>query len=147
MATSEPGSERSGDNRNIRAKLGHAAMITTLATPMRALQQSMRGEDGDGNTAGESDDDGIGDVLDDGAQSENTQQDEKDASHEGGNGESLHTILLNDAIDDDDEGTRGTAYLNLTSSEERNHESCHNGSDDALLRTYTAGNTEGDGQR
>ena len=107
----------------------------------------LRGEDGDGNTAGESDDDGIGDVLDDGAQSENTQQDEKDASHEGGNGESLHTILLNDAIDDDDEGTRGTAYLNLTSSEERNHESCHNGSDDALLRTYTAGNTEGDGQR
>ena len=64
---------------------------------------------------------------------ENAQEDEEDASHEGGNGESLHAVLLDDAIDDDDEGTGRTADLHLTAPEYRDHQSCHNSGDDTFL--------------
>ena len=106
----------------------------------------LRGEDGDSDTAGESYDNGVGNVLDDGAQTEHTQQNEEDARHEGGDGETLHAVLLDDAIDDDDEGTCRTAYLHLASAEGGNEQSCDDGGDDTFLRRYTAGNTEGDGE-
>ena len=68
---------------------------------------------------------------------ENAQENEKDSCHEGGNGESLHTILLDDTIDDDDEGTGRTADLYLTATENRNHQSCNNSSDNTFLGRYT----------
>ena len=105
------------------------------------------GENGDGNTAGEPHHDGIGYVLDDGAQPEHAQQDEEHARHERGNGKPLHAILLDDAIDDDDESTRRTAYLNLRPTEGGNHESGNDGRDDALFGRHARGNAERNGQR
>ena len=76
------------------------------------------GEDSDGDTAGESHHDGIGNVLDDGTQSKQSEKYEEEASHQGSDGESLEAILLYDAVDDDDKRTCRSAYLHLASSEE-----------------------------
>ena len=91
------------------------------------------GEDGDSDTAGETDHDGVGDVLDDGAQTEHAQHDKEHTGHQRGHGQSLHAVLLDDAIDDDDEGSRGTANLHFAASEEGDEQTGHNGGDDALL--------------
>ena len=41
MATSEPGSDLRGDRRNMRASMGHRAMMATLPTPTKADHQSI----------------------------------------------------------------------------------------------------------
>ncbi len=49
------------------------------------------GEDREGDTRREAHDDGVGDELDDHAELEESEQDEDDPSHDGGDGESLDT--------------------------------------------------------
>ena len=105
------------------------------------------GEDGDRDTACESYHNRVGYVLDDGAQSQHAQQDEKNSCHQCGNGQPLHSILLDDAIDNHDEGTCGTANLHLRTSEERDGQTGYDGGDDALLRAHTTGDAKGNGQR
>ena len=107
----------------------------------------MCGKDGDSNTAGETYHNGVGNIFDDGAQTQHAQQDEEDTRHERGNSQSLHAILLDDAVDDNDEGSRWAANLYLRAPEERNHQSCYDGSNDAFLGTHTTGDTESDCQR
>ena len=57
----------------------------------------LRGEDGYGDTAGESHDDGVGNVLYNCPEPEHSHEDEEHASHERGDGESLNAILGDDA--------------------------------------------------
>ena len=106
----------------------------------------LRGENRDGDTAGESHDDGVGDELDDGAQMQHSEEDEEGTCHQSGNGEPLEAILLDDAIDDDDEGTRRSANLHLAASEQRDDESRHDSGDDTLLWCHSGCDTEGDGK-
>ena len=105
------------------------------------------GEDSHGDTRGKAHYYGVGDILDDGSQTEYAQQDEEHACHQCGNSQSLHAVLLDNAVDNDDKGTRRTTNLHFRTSEERNHESCNDGCDDTLLRAHTTGNTEGNSQR
>ena len=105
------------------------------------------GEDGDGNTAREAHDNGVGDVFDDGAELEQSEEYEEHACHDGGDGESFDAVLLYDAVDDDDEGSRGASYLHLATAEQRDEEASHDGCDDAFLWRNAGGDAEGDGKR
>ena len=102
---------------------------------------------GHGDTGGEAYDDRIGDILDDGAQFQHTQEDEEDTCHQRGNRQSLYAILLDDACHDDDEGTCRTAYLHLASAECGDDEACHHGGDDTFLGRYAGSDGESDSQR
>ena len=75
------------------------------------------GEDGHGDTRGKAHYNGVGDILDDGSQAEYAQQDEEHASPQCGNGQSLHAVLLDNAVDNDDKGTRRTTNLHFRTSE------------------------------
>ena len=105
------------------------------------------GEDGHGNTARKSNYDGVGDVLDDGAELQHAEHDEEHACHERGYGEALKTILLDYTVYDDDESTRRTSNLHFAAAEQRDDESGYDGRDDAFLRRYARGNTKGNGKR
>ena len=105
------------------------------------------GEDGHGNTARKSHHDGVGNILDDGAQLQQTEQQQEHASHDGGYHQSLYAILLYDAVDDDNEGAGWSAYLHLAAAEQRDDKSGDDGGDDAFLRGYAGGDAECDGKR
>ena len=55
--------------------------------------------------------------------------------------------MLNDAVDNYDEGACWTANLNLAATQQRNDESCYDGGDDAFLWGHTRCDTKGDGER
>ena len=74
------------------------------------------GEDSDGDTAGETYHDGVGNILDNGSQTQHAQHDEEYTSHQRGDGQSLDAILLDDTVDDDDEGTCRSSNLYLTTT-------------------------------
>ena len=107
----------------------------------------LRGEDGEGDTAGEAHDDGVRDVLDDRAQMQYAEHDEEDARHERGDGQTLEAVLLDDAIYNNNERTRRTTDLYLRASEDGDDETGYDGGDDTLLGRHARGDTEGDGQR
>ena len=132
--------------------------MATLRTPTPALQQSivgkaeqdevgrhrghrqseeildLRGEDGEGDTRRKSHDDRIRDVLDDGTQMEDAEHDEEHTRHQRGNGQTFKAILLDDAIYNNNECARGTTNLHLRTSKDGDDKTCHDGSDDTLLR-------------
>ena len=68
-------------------------------------------KDGYGDTAGETYDDRVGNVLDDGAQMQQSESDEEHTRHQRGNSQSLHTIFVDDASHNHDEGTCRAANL------------------------------------
>ena len=94
----------------------------------------LRGEDRHGDTAGETDDDRVGNEFDDRPQAEESQQDQEYARHDRGDGQSLDAVLLDDAIDDHDECTCGAADLYATAAERRCEEAGDDGRDDAFFR-------------
>ena len=106
----------------------------------------LRGEDGDGDTAGETHHDGIGDELDDGAEAEHAKQDKKDTRQHGGYHQAGEAKLLDDAVDDDDESAGGAANLYARAAEGGDDEARHDGGDDALLGRYAGGDTKRDGE-
>ena len=108
----------------------------------------LRCEDGQGNTCREAYYNRIRYELDDNTQPEGTQGNEDDAGQDGGNKQSLQTILrvIDDAVDDDDEGSRRAAYLYFRAAQQRDKEACDNGCDDAFLGCHTAGDAECDGK-
>ena len=91
------------------------------------------GEDSEGNTAGEAYDDGVGYVADDGSKTKHAKQDEEEACHNGGDGQACETVLLDDAVDDDDEGSCGTAYLHAATTKGADGKACDDGCEDAFL--------------
>ena len=107
----------------------------------------LRGEDRNGDSGRESDDDRVGDELDDRAQPEGAHCDEQSARHERGDQQTRFAVLLDDAVDDDDEGARGAADLHAAAAQQRDDESGDHGRDDTLLGRDARGDAEGDGQR
>ena len=104
-------------------------------------------EDGQGDTAGEAHDDRVGDIFDDRAQMEHAHQDQEGTGHEGRDRETAHAVLLDDSVDDDDEGTGRAADLHLAAAEEGNDETGHDGRQDAGLRRGAGRDAERDGER
>ena len=78
---------------------------------------------------------------------EHAHQDEECAGHERRDGEAAHAVLLDDSVDDDDEGAGRTADLDLAAAEEGNEETGHDGRQDAGLRRGARRDTERDGER
>ena len=85
--------------------------VQTCALPI------LGGEDGEGDTAGEAHHDGVGNEADDGAQFENAHQQENDARHDSGDGQSFDAVLLDDAVHDDDERAGGTSDLHAAATQ------------------------------
>ena len=105
------------------------------------------GEDGNGNTAGESYNNRVGDVLDDSAEFQHAKHNKEYACHECGYGETLKAVLLYDAVYDDDESTRRTSNLYFAATEQRDNESGYYSRDDAFFRRYARGDTKCNGKR
>ena len=106
------------------------------------------GEDGYGNTCGETDDDGVGDELDDSPQLEQPQCNEYHACHHGGYEQALQSVCrVGDySIDNHDECTRGATNLHLIASKGGNDETGNDGRDDALFGGNSAGYAKSDCQ-
>lgn len=107
----------------------------------------LRGEDGHGNTAREAHDDGIGDELDDRTQPEEPHEQEQHAAHERCHQKSRLAVLLDDAVNDDDEGAGRAANLDAAAAQQRDDKAGDDGRDDALLGRDARSDAEGDGQR
>ena len=104
------------------------------------------GEDSYSDTTRKTNDNRVGYVLDDSSEFQQTEEYQEYTCHNGGNGKPLKPILLNDAVDDDDEGTGRAAYLHLAATEQRDDESGNDSRDDALLGCYARGDTKSDGK-
>ena len=107
----------------------------------------LRGEDRHGNTAREAHDDRIGDEFDDRAQPAESHDQQQHAAHECGDEQPGLAVLLDDAVDNDDEGARRASDLYAAAAQQRNDESGDDGGDDALFGRDARGDAEGDGQR
>ena len=105
------------------------------------------GENRDGYTRCESDNNRIGDELDDRAEVEQTHNNEDDTCHNRGDSQSGKTILLDDAVDDDNKSAGGTAYLHFAAAKKRDDESGDDGRDKSFSGADSGRDTEGDGKR
>ena len=78
----------------------------------------LRGEDGQGNTAGESDNNRIWDELEDHTHLTYSHDHKEDTGHDCGDDESLHTILADNSGYDYDECTGWTSDKEVRSAKE-----------------------------
>ena len=105
------------------------------------------GEDGHGDAAGEAHHDGVGDVFDDGAQVEHAEENQEHAGQDGGHEQARFAVLLDDAIDDNDERACRPADLHPAAAEERHGQPGDDGCDDTFFGSHARGDAKGDGQR
>ena len=103
-------------------------------------------EDRHGDTCSETDDDGVRHELNDRTQMRYTHHNEQNTRHDGSDHQTAQTVLLDDAVDDDDERTRRTAYLHLAAAEDRDQQTGDDRRHQAFRRTYTRRYTESDGE-
>src|SRR5690606_22072270 len=66
--------------------------------------------------------------------------------HEGGDGQSRHTMLLYDGIDNDNEGAGRSADLNPAPSKDGDDGTGYNGGNKTFIRRDSRGNGKGDGE-
>lgn len=78
--------------------------------------RNLGGEDSNGDTACKAYDNRIGDKLNDCPQFEYSQKNEDDTRHQCGDNQPGLSVLLDNAVDNDDERTGRAADLNFTSS-------------------------------
>ncbi len=104
------------------------------------------GEDRHGDTAREADDDRVGDELDDRPEPQGAHQEQHHAGQDGGDGQPLDAEVLDDAVDDHDEGARGPSDLHLAAAQQGDDKSADDGGDQSFLRTHARGDTERDGE-
>lgn len=93
----------------------------------------LRRENRQGDAGCEPHHDGIGNEPDDGAEFEQPHRDQQHAGHERRNQQPRFAVLLDDAVDDDDEGTRRAADLYPASAQQRDDEPRDHGRDDSLF--------------
>ena len=77
---------------------------------------------------------------------QHTEHNQEHTCHQRGYGQSLKSVLLYNAVDNDDKRTGRSAYLHFRTSQHRHYQSSNDGSNDTLLRCYTRCDTECDGQ-
>lgn len=97
--------------------------------------------------AGESGGDGTRDELDCGSQLGDPHANEDDTSHERRHGESIDPVLLDDAVDDHDERTRWTSYLDARAAKSGDDEPRDDRGPETSVRRNAAGNGECYGER
>ena len=107
----------------------------------------LRRENRQGDSAREADDDGVGDKLDDRPQLQRAHDDQQDARHDRRDGQSLEPEVLDDAIYNNNKGSRRPSDLDGAAAEQRNHESADDGGNQTLFGTHARGDTECNGQR
>ena len=126
-------------NRWERANIGHPLLDEVAG--YRGHRQSkeilyLRSKDGQRNTRGEAHHNGVRNILDDGAQMKHAKHNEEDTRQERGNGKTLEAILLDYAVNNNNERARRATNLNLGTAEDRHDQSGDDGSDDTLLRGH-----------
>ena len=104
------------------------------------------GEDRHGDTAREADDDRVGDELDDRPEPQGAHQEQYPAGQDGGDGQPLDAEVLDDAVDDHDEGARGPSDLHLAAAQQGDDKAADDGGDQAFFRTHARGDTKRDGE-
>ncbi len=72
---------------------------------------------------------------------------EEDAGHKCGDGKSVQAELGDDIVHYHNKRTRGAAYLDGASAEERHHESAYYGCDKSYCGAYARCDTESDSER
>ena len=102
----------------------------------------LSGEDGEGDAAGESHHDGVGDEFEHSPHPAQAHSDEHHSRHNRGNCEALYSVLGDDARDYDDKCPRRTPYQEARTAEDGDEETCDDGGDETLLRRHSAGYTE-----
>ena len=78
---------------------------------------------------------------------EHAKHNKEDTCQKRCDGQTLETILLDDAVNNNNECACRTTDLNLGTSEDRYDQSGDDGGDNTFLRRHARGDTEGDGQR
>ena len=146
-------------HRSDVSEIAHPFIDKTRGDGARNVQSQkvfdLRGEDGEGDARGETHHDGIGNELDHAAQAEHPEQHQEDAGHDGGHQQPRQAETLHHSVDDDDEGTGGSADLHAASAQSRDDYAGHNGGEnphsgaDGVLHIPTGrgGDGERDGQR
>ena len=117
-------------------RIGKAEKVLQLANGQR-----------DGDARGEPGRDSEGHEANEGAQLEQTHEDEQDARDDGGGDEAFNAIGGHDAGDDGGKRRRGTRDLHAAAAEERDEESSDDGGVEALLRRHPRGDAQRDGKR
>ena len=115
----------------------------------RQAQQvlNLSGKNRQRNTARETDDNGIRDVLDDCSQVQHAKHDEEHTSHQRGNGQPLEAVLLDNTINNNNERARRTTNLHLGATKDGYKESSNDGGDNTLLGRHARSDTECNSQR
>ena len=101
----------------------------------------------DGDARGEAGDHRKGNELDGGAQLGQAERDQQQARHDRGDGQSIHAVLLDDPIDDHDEGAGRAADLHPRAAQRRDDEPGDNGGIEPPVGRDPARDGKGDGQR
>ena len=104
-------------------------------------------KNGERNTRRETYDNRIWNKLDDITQFEYTHEDEQYTRHDRGDEQTREAMLLNDTVDNDNEGAGRTTNLYLASTKSGNDKTGNNSCDEAFSRTYTRCDTKSDSQR
>ncbi len=106
----------------------------------------LAGEDDQGDAGGESESDRVWDELDGPAESGESHDDKDDARHQSRDPQSVEPVLLDDSVDNHDEGAGRSPDLHPGAAQRRDDESRDDRRVEAALRRYPAGDGEGDGQ-
>ena len=100
-----------------------------------------------GNAVGEADDDGHRHKAHHVAQAQRPQQHQQHPGAGGGHQQPAYTVLLHDAIHDDDEGPGRPGNLHAGATQQRHQQPADDGRPQARLRWQAAGNRKSHGQR
>ena len=107
----------------------------------------LRRENRQGDAGCEPHHDGIRNEPDDGTEFEQPHRNQQHAGHERRNQQPRFAVLLDDAVDNDDEGARRAADLYPASAQQRDDEPRDHSRDDSLFGRHARSDTEGDSQR
>ena len=99
------------------------------------------------NAVGETHHDRAGNELHRFAKAGEAHDDQHHACHHGAEEQSLHAVLDDDSVDDHDEGAGGAADLRARAAQQRDEESGDDRAVDAGLRSHSAGDGKGHGER
>ncbi|MCY1424035.1 hypothetical protein D9M71_397660 [compost metagenome] len=126
-------------------------LVEVLAAGRRQAEEILPLADPDDHpdAGGEPDDDWRRDELDDRAQAGDTEQQEDDARHDGGDLQSIDAVLGGNSGEDDDEGAGRPGDLHPAAAQQGYRQASDDRGVDALLRLHPGadGDGEGHGQR
>ena len=102
-------------------------------------------DNGHRNTGSKAGGNGGGNKLDQGAQTEQTHQDQENARHNGGHRQTAKAVFRHDTCHDGRKGGGGTGDLHRTAAKEGDHKTGNDGGINALFRANAGGQRKGNG--